>query len=84
MLAVKGIVQGNTVVIKDDDISGYDGTEAIVILLNCPQKKVEKYLLTGKDFLAQMKADLLDQQVRRKCSCRIILHIPEDIGTVFY
>lgn len=42
MLAVKGVVQGNTVVVKDDDIREYDGTEVIVTLLNSPQKKARK------------------------------------------
>ena len=51
MLAVKGIVQGNTVIIKDDDISDYDGTEAIVILLNCPQKKSRKVPIDWERFL---------------------------------
>lgn len=39
LAAVKGIVQGNTVIIEDDDIREYDGTEVIVTLLNYPQKK---------------------------------------------
>ena len=38
LAAVKGIVQGNTVVIEDDDIRDYDGTEVIVTLFNYPQK----------------------------------------------
>lgn len=42
MLAVKGVVQGNTVVVKDDDIREYDGTEVIVTLLNSPQRKAKK------------------------------------------
>lgn len=43
MLAeVKGIVQGNTVLIDDDDIREYDGTEVVVTLLDYPQKKVKK------------------------------------------
>ena len=37
LVAVKGIVQGNTVVIEDED-----GAEVIVTLLNYPQKKVRK------------------------------------------
>ena len=40
LAAVKGIVQGNTVIIEDEDIREYDGTEVIVTLLNYPQKKV--------------------------------------------
>lgn len=42
LVAVKGIVQGNTVVIEDEDIRDYDGAEVIVTLLNYPQKKVRK------------------------------------------
>ncbi len=42
LAAVKGIVQGNTVVIEDDDIRDYDGAEVIVTLLNNPQRKVSK------------------------------------------
>ncbi len=42
LAAVKGIVQGNTVIIEDDDIREYDGTEVIVTLLNYPQKKTSK------------------------------------------
>lgn len=40
--AVKGIVQGNTVVIEGDDIRDYDGTEVVVTLLSYPQKKLER------------------------------------------
>jgi len=42
LAAVKGIVQGNMVIIKDDDIREYDGEEVIVTLLNYPRKKVQK------------------------------------------
>lgn len=42
LAAVKGIVQGNTVVIQDDDIRKYDGTEVVVTLLNYPQKQTKK------------------------------------------
>lgn len=40
--AVKGVVQGNTVIIENDDIREYDGTEVIVALLNYPKKKTNK------------------------------------------
>ena len=42
LAAVKGIVQGNTVVIEDEDIRDYDGVEVIVTLLNSPQRKAKK------------------------------------------
>jgi hypothetical protein len=42
LAAVKGIVQGNTVVVQDDDIREYDGAEVVVTLLNHPAKKGKK------------------------------------------
>lgn len=42
LAAVKGIVQGNIVVIEGDDIREYDGTEVVVTLLSYPQKKLER------------------------------------------
>ena len=41
LAAVKGIIQGNTVLL-DEDVRAYDGTEVIVTLLNYPQKKETK------------------------------------------
>lgn len=42
MLAVKGIIQGNTVVIEDEDIRRYDGKDVIVTILDYPYKKQQK------------------------------------------
>ena len=42
LAAVKGIVHGNTVIIEDDDIREYDGTEVVVTLLNQPLKTSKK------------------------------------------
>lgn len=42
LAAVKGIVQGNTVIIEDEDIRKYDGAEVVVTVLNYPQKRTEK------------------------------------------
>lgn len=42
LAAVKGVVQGNTVIIEGDDIREYDGTEVVVTLLNYPQKKADR------------------------------------------
>jgi hypothetical protein len=42
LAAVKGVVQGNTVVVKDDDIREYDGAEVIVTLLNHPVRTEKK------------------------------------------
>lgn len=41
LAAVKGRIRGNIVVI-DDDIQEYDGTDVIVTLLGQPQKKKKK------------------------------------------
>lgn len=42
LAAVKGIVQGNTVIIEDDDITEYDGAEVVDTLLNYPQRREKK------------------------------------------
>ena len=42
LAAVKGIVQGNTVVIKDDDIREYDGAEVVVTVLNYSKRENRK------------------------------------------
>lgn len=51
LAAVKGIVQGNTVVIEDDDIREYDGAEVVVTLLNYPQKKEKKVPIDWDSFV---------------------------------
>lgn len=51
LAAVKGVVQGNTVIIEDDDIREYDGTEVIVTLLNYPQKKTRKEPVDWNSFV---------------------------------
>ncbi len=51
LAAVKGIVQGNTVIIEDEDIREYDGTEVIVTLLNYPQKKEKKEAVDWDSFV---------------------------------
>ena len=39
--AVKGIVKGNTVIIENDNIQEYDGTEVIVTMLYQPNKRTK-------------------------------------------
>ena len=53
----KGNCTRNTVVIEDEDIRDYDGTEVIVTLLNYPQRKVKKHPSTGIVLLSQAKED---------------------------
>lgn len=52
LVAVKGRVQGNTVLIdEDEDIRAYDGTEVIVTLLNYPQKQIRKEPIDWDSFV---------------------------------
>lgn len=51
LAAVKGIVQGNTVIIVDDDIREYEGTEVVVTLLNYPQNEVRKESVDWDSFV---------------------------------
>ena len=37
LAAVKGIIQGNTVIIEGEDIKEYDGAEVVVTLLDYPK-----------------------------------------------
>ena len=52
MLAVKGIIQGNAVVIEDEDIKKYEGKDVIVTILDYPYKKqkvdLRKYMGRGE------------------------------------
>lgn len=51
LAAVKGIVQGNTVIIKDDDIREYDGAEVVVTVLNYPEKEARKASVDWDSFV---------------------------------
>lgn len=51
LAAVKGIVQGNTVIIEDDDITEYDGAEVVVTLLNYPQRREKKASVDWDSFV---------------------------------
>ena len=42
LAAVKGVIKGNTVVIENEDLQDYDGTEVVVTLLEYPSKKKKK------------------------------------------
>ena len=59
LAAVKGIVQGNTVVIEDEDIRDYNGTEVIVTLLNSPQRKAKKAPVDWDSFVIPNRTRLV-------------------------
>lgn len=42
MLAVKGTIQGNTVVVEEEDIKRFDGKDVIVTILDYPYKQQKK------------------------------------------
>lgn len=42
MLALKGTIRGNTVIVKDEDIKKYDGKDVIVTILDHPYKQQKK------------------------------------------
>lgn len=42
MVAVRGIIQGNTVIVEDEDIKRYDGKDVIVTILDYPYKQQKK------------------------------------------
>lgn len=67
LAAVKGIVQGNTVVIKDDDIREFDGAEVIVTVLNYSQKENKKVPVDWDSFvLPSERGKNVDEYMREK------------------
>ena len=51
LAAVKGIIHGNTVVIDDEDIKKYDGTEVVVTILDYPKAKKKKSPIDWDSFV---------------------------------
>ena len=67
LAAVKGIVQGNTVVIKDDDIREFDGAEVIVTVLNYSQKENKKVPVDWDSFvLPSERGKNVDEYMRER------------------
>ncbi len=42
MLAVKGFIQGNTIVVEDEDIRVYEGKDVIITILDYPYRQSKK------------------------------------------
>ncbi len=51
LVAVKGMIRGNTVVIEDEDMQQYDGAEVVVTLLDAPKAKREKTPVDWDSFI---------------------------------
>lgn len=65
LAAVKGTIQGNTVIIEDDDIREYDGAEVIVTMLGYPQKKTKKVSVDWDSFaLPSERGENVDEYMR--------------------
>ena len=62
MLAVKGTIQGNTVVIKDEDIKKYDGKDVIVTILDFQYERQKKQVDLKKYMDRGEKKELSNNQ----------------------
>lgn len=65
MLAqVKGIVKGNTVIVEDDDILGYEGKEVIVIFPDYAEKETDKPFDIKQFIIPTERGNYADDYVR--------------------
>lgn len=51
LAAVKGVIQGNTVVIENEDMREYDGAEVVVTVLDYPNNKMKKESVDWDSFV---------------------------------
>ena len=51
LAAVKGIIQGNTDIIENEDMHEYDGAEAVVTILDFPHGKKKKETIDWDSFV---------------------------------
>ncbi len=64
LAAVKGVIKGNTVIIKDEDMREYDGAEVIVTLLDYPERK-ERPLVDWDSFvMPSERGQNVDEYIR--------------------
>lgn len=49
--AVKGIIKGNTVIIENEDLYKYDGSEVVVIFLDQPGRNKKKESVDWDSFV---------------------------------
>lgn len=50
LTAVKGKIQGNTVVVENEDLRPYEGTEVIITLLEAPSSQKTKKTIDWDSF----------------------------------
>lgn len=51
LAAVKGIVRGNTVIVENEDLCEYDGSEVVVTFLDKPDRKRKKESVDWDSFV---------------------------------
>ncbi len=51
MLAVKGFIQGNAIVVEDEDIRVYEGKDVIVTILDYPYRQSKKQKIDLDQFV---------------------------------
>lgn len=65
MIALAGTIQGNTVIIENDNITNYDGKEVILTILDRPYKKARKKL-TGISMVWRQNVENMSKSIWRK------------------
>lgn len=50
LAAVRGTIRGNTIVVENEDLRQYDGTEVVVTILDNPIRKKQKREVDWKSF----------------------------------
>lgn len=51
LAAVKGIIKGNTVIIENEDLKEYDGSEVVVTFLESPDVSTKKEIIDWDSFV---------------------------------
>lgn len=65
MLALKGIIQGNTVIVEGEDIRAYEGNDVIVTILDFPYgEKKRKDIDLDKFVIPTDRGQSADEYVR--------------------
>lgn len=65
MLAVKGIIQGNTVVVEDENLERYNGRDVIVTILDYPyRERKHKKINLDKFVIATERGETADEYVK--------------------
>lgn len=65
LAAVKGIIRGNTVVIENEDLNAYDGTEVVVTILDYPNREKRREAIDWESFrMPSERGDNVEEYMR--------------------